>query len=65
MKILGFNLSLSILTTLKRLTEINCDIFTLLCVASRRFYPFEATKRSLKIKRLCHFNFLKVFVKQN
>ena len=30
-------------------------IFTLLCDASERFHFFEAPKRSLRIKTLCHF----------
>ena len=30
-------------------------IFTLLCGASERFHHFEAPKRSVRIKHLCHF----------
>ena len=30
-------------------------IFILLCGASKRFYLFEAPKRSVKTKKLCHF----------
>ena len=30
-------------------------LFTLLCGASKRFHLFEAPKRSVRIKKLCHF----------
>ena len=46
---------------LKKLTEIKNDvifIFTLFCGASERFYLFEAPKRNVKIKNVCHFPLL-------
>ena len=60
MKILGEKtlLTYPVQSIVKKLIEIKNDIifiFTILCGVSERFHLFEAAKRSVRIRKLCHF----------